>query len=364
MKLGPAISTVAAVLTIAISVPAGAGAVRDRRIVFAAGRAIFSVRPDGGGYNKLASDVVGVPVWSPDKRLIAFTRYDGSAASVWVMNADGSDEQLVTGNGDSPAWSPGGDRLVFVRRDDPVDPLATGDRLITVAVDGSDEAEVARAPESVIDSPQWSPDGAQIAFVAAISTDDGDPTTFDEDNLDIYKVVLGSGEIVRLTDDPDRDEDPRWSPNGDRLAFVSDRDDEQCGEGSDGCPYTTEIYLMDADGGSEQRFTHNALHHDRNHEWAPDGRALVWNRTTDDDVNSRCCNAEIVLKAVGGGSRGRLLTKDDRFDLDPSFSPSGRWVVFMSARGGGMPDLFKIRVDGTRRTRLTSTARAEAAPDW
>ncbi|HJR44718.1 MAG TPA: hypothetical protein VJ927_03880 [Actinomycetota bacterium] len=350
-------------LAMALPAQAGAAATPSRRILFAAGDSIFSVRPDGDGYRKLASGSTSfAPVWSPNKQHIAFTRHEGSVGSVWVMKADGSDERVLAENGDSPSWSPDGDRLVYVRRAGVTDPFATGDALVTVAIDGTQESVVAEA-EGRLESPQWSPDGAEIAFVAGMPTDDGDPTTFDEDNLDIYKVVLETEEIVRLTEDLHRDEDPRWSPDGNRLAFVSDRDDERCGEGSDGCPYTTEIYLMEPDGSSEKRFTHNALHHDRNPEWAPDGRALVWNRTTDDDVNTSCCNAEIVLKAVDG-SRSRLLTKDDRFDLDPSFSPGGFWVVFMSYREGGLPDLYKMRIDGSDRARITSTGRAESAPDW
>jgi Tol biopolymer transport system component len=194
-----------------------------------------------------------------------------------------------------------------------------------------------------------------------ISTDDGDPLTYEEDNLDIYKVILATGEVVRLTEHPKRDEDPRWSPDGSRIAFVSDRDDELCPPDG-GCPYTTEIYLMDPDGRDEIRFTHNARRHDRAPDWSPDGGALVWNQTSDDDVGGR--EAEILFKRIDG-SHGRKLTDNKvRVDRDPSFSPSGRWVTFMSWTEGTLPDLYKIRRDGTGKTRLTRTDRAESSPDW
>ena len=345
--------------------PVGAAGANDS-ILFQAGSSLFSVRPNGDGYRKLASGgFLYLPEWSPDKAKIAFTRAVEDDVSVWVMDADGTNERRVT-QGGGAVWSPDGTRLAFLRSTaSETDPFATRGQLLTINRDGSDERVITEGPDaSPLGDLDWSPDGTRIAFVATLPTDDGNPVTFDEDNSEIYSVRVDTGAVDRLTDDVHQDEDPQWSPDGEQIAFVSDRDDELCGPDGDGCPYTTEIYLMRSDGSNEVRFTKNARRHDRNHEWSPDGRAIAWNQTVDDDVNTNCCQANILIKTLDG-SRSRRLTDDTRrINLDPSFSPDGRWVVFMSWREGSLPDLFKIRRDGTGRSRITRTGRAEAGPDW
>ena len=360
-------SVLGLVLSLASSgvAPVGAATVNDR-ILFQAGSSIFSVQPNGEGYRRLASErFLYSPEWSPGKDKIAFTRVVGDDVSVWVMDADGTNERRVT-QGGGAVWSPDGRRLAFLRSiASESDPFATRGQLLTVNPDGSDERMITEGPDgSPLGDLDWSPDGTRIAFVATLPTDDGNPLTYEEDNSEVYSVRVDTGALDRLTDDIHRDEDPQWSPDGEQIAFVSDRDDELCDPQGGGCPYTTEIYLMRSDGSNEVRFTKNARRHDRNHEWAPDGRAIAWSQTVDDDVNTNCCEANILIKALNG-SRSRKLTDDNpRINLDPSWSPDGRWLVFMSWREGSQPDLFKIRRDGSGRSRITRTDRGEAAPDW
>ena len=344
--------------------PSAGAAAFGNRILFQAGSSIFSVQPNGEGYRKLVSgDTPFSAVWSPDKDKIAFTRSVNNLLSVWVMDSDGTDERRVA-DGGGAVWSPDGSRLAFVRpTTSDVDPLASRDQLFTINVDGSDERLIADAPERSMGDLDWSPDGSRIAFVAILSADDGNPVTSDEDNWDIYSVRLDTGTVLQLTEDLNQDEDPQWSPDGKRIAFVSDRDDELCGPGG-GCPYATEIYLMRSDGSNEVRFTKNASRHDRNYEWSPDGRAIAWSQTVDDDVNSGCCQANILVKALDGSPSRQLTDDRRRIHLDPSWSPDGRWLVYISWRDGSLPDLFKIRRDGTSRARITRTARSEGAPDW
>ena len=84
------------------------------------------------------------------------------------------------------------------------------------------------------ESPSFSPDGRRVAFV---SDRDG--------NDEIYAMDADGLGVSRLTDNPSRDSDPSWSPDGRRIAFVSNRD------GND------EIYVMNADGSGKIRLTYH-----------------------------------------------------------------------------------------------------------
>ncbi len=94
---------------------------------------------------------------------------------------------------------------------------------------------------------------AQIAFV---SRRDGNP--------EIYVMDADGNNQRNLTNQPDRDWDPSWSPHGRRIAFVSDRDGHFRADMPDIPSY--EIYVMDADGGNQQNLT-NDPHADASPAW-------------------------------------------------------------------------------------------------
>ena len=104
---------------------------------------------------------------------------------------------------------------------------------------------------SVIWSQAWSPNGIDIAFVAA---KDG--------YSDIYLLNVETGDLRNITDDPFSDAEPSWSPDGNRIAFTSDRQDYIT---RDMIPadfkmqdfdfYHQDIYIMDADGSNMERIT-------------------------------------------------------------------------------------------------------------
>ncbi|MCA1702946.1 MAG: LpqB family beta-propeller domain-containing protein [Actinobacteria bacterium] len=351
---------------------AGAGSGRILYVDFSVGGSVFSIRPNGTGLDRLARDAIDSAIWSPNKSHVAFTRSRvdlceaSTCDSVWVMRADGSGKRRLATEAYRPSWSPNGRRLAFVHRVDADNPATNRDELVIARIDGSHERVVALAPDRRLSDPQWSPTGTEIAFVASTPTDDSDPATRDWPNADIYTVALANGEVTRLTYHKKRDSDPRWSPDGTRIAFVTDRHDTLCPP--EECPYTTEVYLMRRDGSQETRFSDNERRQDVDPEWSPDGTKLVWQQYVDDDVNaSYCCSQRIVIKNVDGSGR-RSLTSGYRWrsPRNPDFSPDGRWIVY-SATGAWADhsDLFKVRIDGTQRTRLTrTTRRSEQSPDW
>ena len=81
--------------------------------------------------------------------------------------------------------------------------------------------------------PTWSPDGGRIAYVSDQSGND-----------DIWVVPAAGGAARNFTDHPGNDTEPVWSPDGNQIAFVSDRDADRGG-----------IYVMPALGGRPERIS-------------------------------------------------------------------------------------------------------------
>ena len=138
-----------------------------------------------------------------------------------------------------PSWSPNGKRIAFAssasedRRSQP----CKGRHLDiwVMNADGSGKMQLTESPEEEL-FPAWSPNGQKIAF-ARMSEEDG--------VYDIYVMDSDGSNIMRLTENCGSNLEPSWSPDGSKIAFVSVRDGNY------------EVYVMDADGQNEVRLTHN-----------------------------------------------------------------------------------------------------------
>lgn len=166
------------------------------------------------------------PDWSPDGSTIAFTSdRDHKFLEIYVMDSDGENVLRLTENADpdwEPAWSPSGDQIAFVAGRD------SGFDIWLMEADGSSPTNLTRSANDCA-NPAWSPDGTQIAFSEEV-----------DENWDIYvldvQAALDPAQDVeprRLTDDPDWDGYPTWSPDGKWIAFQTDRTGNE------------EIYVLD-----------------------------------------------------------------------------------------------------------------------
>lgn len=154
----------------------------------------------------------------------------------------------------------------------------------------------------------------------------------------------GSSNQVLTRNPYDFESEPVWSPDGRKIAFVSDRDGER------------EIWVMNADGRGRRQLTHNdADEHDP--DWSPDGRQIAFER------NDGLHDEEIyVVNTDGTGER--QLTANETNDYSPSWSPDGRQIAFASDRGGGRSDIFVMKADGTGQRSLTRTRAGGDRPSW
>ena len=184
---------------------------------------------------------------------------------------------------------------------------------------------------------------ARIAFV---SDRDG--------NYDIYVMDVDGGNLRRLTNHPDIDSLPSWSPDGKRIVFTSKRDGHV--DAIHGFA-TSEIYVMDADGDNPQNLT-NHPKEDWYPSWSPDGKRIAFSSERDG-------NYEIYVMAADGGNQQRL-TENRKNDWHPSWSPTGKRIAFTSDRKGDFQN-FEIYVmdnDGGNQQRLTENRVSDSFPSW
>jgi len=164
----------------------------------------------------------------------------------------------------------------------------------------------------------------------------------EKDNWAIYKMRADGSDPVRLTRTEANDTSPVWSPDGRRIAFVSDRDGNR------------EIYVMNADGNEQINLTHNSAE-DWTPTWSPDGRQIAFASFRDGNWELYVMNAD--------GSEPQRLTRHPAADYAPSWSPDGRQLAFVSDRSGDL-DIYVLDLESGQISRITEDPATDRSPTW
>ena len=262
----------------------------------------------------------------------------------------------------------------------PFTPPAFGPKVECVAVEAqtfdTEKSLTGRVPEG------------KIAFVSFRDEHNGDS------NREIYLITPDNPTSVNLTRNSCADDEPDWAPDGERLAWSSDRDGD------------FEVYVMNADGGDVTQLTVDggAL----SPRWSPDGNLIAYSRggtimvvnadgsgphavlsSTAEAEGENLCDSggfpggwspdstrityyaasaidqvgHVCIVSLDGSTVETVVSEPPGYNVEPVWSPDGGRVAFRSIRDGNH-DIYVYDLDSKTEQRLTDVPALDSEPDW
>ena len=340
----------------------------------------------------LAFQFIGDPHLSPDGKTVAFveTTIDAKknkrVSAVWVVAADGSAAprrlSVEGSSSNGPRWSPDGKTLAILSSRVGADPSVEPPKpqIYLLSMSGG-EGQALTKLKNGAESYQWSPDGTRIVVVSAIGPSDAaagaaaaaggtastaTPSTgaasspgaalehksdvrhythimdkfndsgwFDDKRRHLWVVEVASGAAKQITEGQDwNDADPQWSPDGTRIAFVSDRTGKEY-DGSD----NTDVWVIPAAGGTLTKISDHASF-DESPRWSADGKLLFFTGQT-----QRHQFPKLYVADAAGGTASQLAIKD--LDLIPTeLRRAGAQTLYFVAAEKGETRIYRGDPEG------------------
>jgi len=270
------------------------------------------------------------PAFSPDGASIAF-RSERGGGGLFVMGATGESVKRLSDFGFHPAWHPGGGEILcsttnFYRPDIR---FSYHSRLFSISVpDGAKREVKVNGPDAI--QPKWSPNGQRIAYWGMRN----------DAVRDIFTIPAAGGNPVPVTSDKPFDWYPVWSPDGRYLYFSSDR----------GGSMNLWRVPIDEESGhlrGEPEPVTTPSSYSSNISFSRDGKRAVYvQRASANSIHKIAFDP--IRETVSGAPTP--VSRGSRDGVYVDLSPGGEWLGFNSP---GKEDIFLIKTDGSSLRQLT-----------
>ncbi len=304
---------------------------------------------------------VGDPQISPDGKLVAYVvgstdaKEDKSNSHIWMANIDGSNDRQITFSSESessPRWSPDGKYLSFTSSRPG---KARGNQVWLLDRNGGEAMQLTEL-KGRLQGHEWSPDSKRLALLIGDPDPEADPNPspqpgatprvpkpividryrFKQDgqgyllrgrNTYIYLYDIESKKLERLTKSKWDESSPAWSPDGTRIAFMSNHSDDP-----DRDPIA-QLYVADAKpGATEKLLTAETTRAGRSRpEWSPDSKWIAYIEGDERKYGAYNMDHLALVPSDGSSAPTRFkATEDlDRGISSPRFSPDGKSIRFL-----------------------------------
>jgi dipeptidyl aminopeptidase/acylaminoacyl peptidase len=277
-------------------------------------------------------------------------------SAVWVVATSGGAEprQLSASgfNSSAPRWSPDGSRLAFLSNRAAAGIDTPRAQIWILPMNGGEAQQVSHLKNGV-SLFQWSPDGKRFVAVGRLGPSDAVPASARKSDVRHYKTILykyndtgwyddkrthlwvvdaANGSDRQLTQGDDwNDADPQWSPDGSRIAFVSDRTGREYEGG-----LNKDVWVIPAEGGALVKISDHDFE-DTTPRWSPDGKRIVFLGKT-----KRRQFAKFYVAPSDGSGHSQLFAADlDLIPTDLHWGPGANELRFV-AGSKGRTEIFSV----------------------